>query len=184
METTGKKESIFEAPLDDKSLDKNGMFMLSQRAGGKVIQTMIKLDKEGQNKLDIFQVYGLIRIKRLMITAMNVQDSTTLSGVKITLAYDQGAVDVCAATDLSGLVQGSAVILSGKTNEQLTVLSASNPVAINTDFQSVSLMQKPDMQKPTKLVIEYTGDANTNVDLDIYVEFDSFAGGLSFMPQQ
>ena len=143
-----------------------------RRSGGDMAVNMVTLNKTGAQKEAVFQFMGLIKIESLAIQAMIVNNSTTFSGVKLVIEDDAQGIDLCAATDLSGVQSGDAIMKTGAADAPLTVMPGGQVRLSESKLQGCWIKAKPGME-PSKIKIAYTGDGATDVQLKVYCKYTS-----------
>jgi hypothetical protein len=170
--STGAYIAAMSKPLPP-STGQETPFDMMRRSGGDMSMNMVTLDKNGANKQPVFSFMGLINIEALAIQVMMVNDSTTLSGVK--LIIDDGAqeIDLCAATDLSGVASQDAILKTGNAATPLTVMPGGQVRMIEGKLEGCWIKSKPGMD-PSTVAIAYTGDANTDVQVTVFCKYTSF----------
>jgi len=174
--STGAYIAAMSKPLPP-STGQETPFDMMRRSGGDMAVNMVTLDKTGANKEPVFSFMGLIKIESLAIQAMQVNDSTTLSGVKFIIDDGAVSIDLCAATDLSGIVNADAVLKTGDAATPLTVMPGGQVRLSESKLQGCWIKSKPGME-PSAIKIAYTGDANTDVQLQVYCKYTSFNPGM------
>ena len=170
--STGAYIAAMSKPLPP-STGQETPFDMMRRSGGDMSMNMVTLDKNGANKQPVFSFMGLIKVEELAIQVMMVNDSTTLSGVKLIIDDGAQSIDLCAATDLSGVQGQDAILKTGAADAALTVMPGGQVRLFEGKLQGCWIKSKPGMD-PSTVAIAYTGDANTDVQVNVFCKYTSF----------
>lgn len=126
---------------------------------------------------NVFSFAGTLKVREIAAKAERVGDSTTLSGVSFT-AYDGTntveLTDTAAALDASGLAVGALIFKNGAAASVAAVLKAGTAVtATAKTTEDIVLNAKAGVTNYIRF--NFTGDAATDVDFDIYIVYDKLS---------
>jgi hypothetical protein len=149
--------------------------MLEYSVGRSVTKLAHKLDGNGAQADNIFQVTGVVRVNYLAFTVVTATDSTTLSGMKFEVDDGTAQTDITAAVDGSGCVAGA---LFYKRDLLASALGFVNPTAgaVGEPGGDKKMMEPFFALQKTGAVntyirLAFTGDANTDVDVNFESRF-------------
>lgn len=134
-------------------------------------------DGNGAQTDNVFTFEGTVKIKEIIAKAVRVGDATTLSGVSFT-AYDGTntveLTDTGTPLDASALAVGAAIFKNGAAASVAAVLKAGTAVTATAKVaEEIILNAKAGVTNYIRF--NFTGDADTDVDFDIYIVYDKLS---------
>jgi hypothetical protein len=150
-------------------------------AGGRHVENALhKIDGNGAQLDNLFTVVGTVRLLSLRGFAITVTDSTTFSNVKFEVDDGAAQSDLCTIVNASGVVAGGMLLKQDVTTAALTFLNANThqvqdplgggPPPLSIISAPAVIMQK--LATTTYIRISFTGDANTDIDMDFELEYE------------
>jgi hypothetical protein len=146
---------------------------------GRQVRKSIKLQGDGATTLDLFSVTGSVNIISLCMVATTVTDATTLQLVKFETDDETAQVALTGAVLSSGIVEGAIWCKDNAAAQPLvlddpTAALVSEPLAGEHMFYPARVVQKTG-GVTTVIRVSFTGDANTDVDVIVTIEYKALA---------
>jgi len=175
--TSIAKEATLGSPIDtDIATDIANVGMTAssiRESTGFWIKNAKKCTGNGDTKISLFTVIGAVRIHEIVGTITTVTNATTFQKVGIIL-YEATPTtveltDITTGVDCSSTVAGSLLIRTGVTGATMALehLKADICRVTETKFDggNYGLVVLPRAGVATNIQVEFTGDANTDVDI-------------------
>ncbi len=154
-------------------------------AGGRVVHKSVTLAGNGGQTDNLFTVTGPNRVLSILLVVTEATDSTTLSNVKF--ETDDGAAqdDITGTVNMSGCVAGAIAYRKAVSGTALAYLNAAaggiDEAATNKVNFEFNIVQKTG-GVATYIRLSYTGDATTDVDVDVHVRYQPEADESNIEP--
>lgn len=143
----------------------------------KTVKKSINLNTGGVG--DLFSVTGAVRIVSIIGKCMQATNSTTFQGVLIS--------QLCAGPagiDCSGMAAGDSLVRNGSTAKDLAWVSALTTDIVEYYDNAASqygtgmpaVVITP-VTPPYVITLAYTPDANTDIDMDWYIQYEPLTDG-------
>ncbi len=128
----------------------------------------------------IFQINGTVKITELGGIVTEATDSTTLTGCSFGL--NSGGVgtpltEAIVGTNLSATTVGSFIIKNAVAATAVSYVESDSHRLVETEGVSFYLVQKNATN--TYIYFNFTGDANTDVDIQFFVKYKPISQGSS-----
>lgn len=145
-------------------------------SGSVITQLDYKIDGNGAQTDNLFQIVGGVVLLGLYGHIKTVTDSTAFSNVSFRFYDSTAASSITAQVNASGTLAGSYLIKDGTSGialnhllaDQRRVDNPNDPSAVSV-FSPVVLVAKAGASNYVR--IEFTGDANTDIDIDFYARY-------------
>jgi len=180
---TGAMARAFEIELVDPATPDSPHDYLHRGAGVRM-EKVLTLDGNGAQNDNIFEITGAVEVLRVYGECTEATDATTCTAVSFDIWDGTAAYPLTSAAgvDLSGIIVGGAVYKDGVAAGAATFddnatggLVDGGGAGYYTTFCPFRTWKKNG--QTTYIRFNFTGDANTDIDMTFYIDYIPLDGG-------